>query len=186
MVLSGDLVITTKVPDEWLQNAVKSGAVSNSFNDLDSGTRHGRHSVPSNGGSLIPAKKIVDHPRAAELDRIFDPVLAHSGASLLSMDSSRKFSLEACQKIEDCDHDYLAKFVANRSKIKSVLAVPDICAAALASWRASKVLDGAGLKATKGAPVYVPPVIEKDDYWETAPDFVTPKGHVISPKGKKK
>jgi hypothetical protein len=62
------------------------------------------------------------------------------------MDSSRKFCLEACQRVEDCDHDYLAKFVANRSKIKSVVAVPDICAAAVASWRASKVLDGAGLK----------------------------------------
>jgi hypothetical protein len=67
------------------------------------------------------------------------------------MDSSRKFCLEACQRIEDCDHDYLAKFVANRSKIKSVLAVPDICAAALASWRASKVLDGAGLPVVSSA-----------------------------------
>ena len=91
------------------------------------------------------------HPRAVELHRIFDPVLAHSGASLLSMDSSRKYSLEACRRVEDCDHDYLARFVGNRAKIKSVLAVPDICAEALASWKASKVLDGAGLGKSTGS-----------------------------------
>jgi hypothetical protein len=62
------------------------------------------------------------------------------------MDSSRKYSLEACRRVEGCDHDYLARFVGNRAKIKSVLAVPDICAEALASWKASKVLDRAGLK----------------------------------------
>ena len=187
MVQAGDLGITIRATEEWLRDALKRTSVPNGINNLDSPPRHGRHGVESKPTAKLTSKAIdYTHPRAAELNRIFDPILAHSGASLLSMDSSRKFCLEACQKIQDCDHDYLAKFVANRSKIKSVVAVPDICAQALASWRASKVLDGAGLKAAKAAPIYVPPVVEKDDYWETAPDFVTPKGHVISPRGKKK
>jgi hypothetical protein len=161
MVQAGDFVITAKVPDEWLQEAAKRASVSNGINDLNSPPRHGRPNIPSNGGSgytppnagsRIPSKEIAPiHPRAIELHRIFDPVLAHSGASLLSMDSSRKYSLEACRRVEDCDHDYLARFVGNRAKIKSVLAVPDICAEALASWKASKVLDGAGLGKSTGS-----------------------------------
>jgi hypothetical protein len=115
--------------------------------DKGNAARHTCRGVPANEGSQVPPKELAAiHPRAVELHRIFDPVLAHSGASLLSMDSSRKYSLEACRRVEDCDHDYLARFVGNRAKIKSVLAVPDICAEALASWKASNVLDGAGLK----------------------------------------
>ena len=142
VVISGDLGITIKVPNEWIQEAAKRELVSNEINSLDSPPRHGRPEVPPNGGSRIPPQTgvAVTHPRADELHRIFDPVLAHSGASLLSMDSSRKYSLEACRRVEDCDHDYLARFVGNRAKIKSVLAVPDICAEALASWRGSKVM----------------------------------------------
>lgn len=79
-------------------------------------------------------------PRAAELHRIFDPLLAHSGASLLSMDGSRKYSDLACVNVGDCDHDYLCKFVAHRT-IKSVTIIPDICGEALASWRVAKTLD---------------------------------------------
>jgi hypothetical protein len=150
VIQAGELLVVSRFPDDWKQKVQNESGRSNGINENTSFPRHGcrgeSETVPSNAGTRIPAKKIIDSPRAAELCRIFDPVLAHSGASLLSMDSSRKFCLEACQRVEDCDHDYLAKFVANRSKIKSVVAVPDICAAAVASWRASKVLDGAGLK----------------------------------------
>ena len=150
VIQAGELLVVSRFPDDWKQKVQNESGRSNGINENTSFPRHGcrgeSETVPSNAGTRIPAKKIIDSPRAAELCRIFDPFLAHSGASLLSMDSSRKFCLEACQRVEDCDHDYLAKFVANRSKIKSVVAVPDICAAAVASWRASKVLDGAGLK----------------------------------------
>jgi hypothetical protein len=148
VIQAGELLVVSRFPDDWAEKAAKSIVRSNGINENTSFPRHGCQEDQANVERNSVAQKLlpaVQHPRAAELNRIFDPVLAHSGASLLSMDSSRKFSLEACQKIKDCDHDYLARFVANRSKIKSVLAVPDICKEALASWRASKVLDGAGL-----------------------------------------
>jgi hypothetical protein len=153
VIQAGELLVISKFPEDWRQKVEKSLGRSNGINENTSFPRHGCREEQANVGRKQAAQKALpaaQHPRAAELNRIFDPVLAHSGASLLSMDSSRKFSLEACQKIQDCDHDYLARFVANRSKIKSVLAVPDICAEALASWRASKVLDGAGLPQSNG------------------------------------
>jgi hypothetical protein len=148
VIQAGELLVISKFPEDWRQKVEKSLGRSNGINENTSFPRHGCREEQAKVERKQAAQKplpAAQHPRAAELNRIFDPVLAHSGASLLSMDSSRKFSLEACQKIQDCDHDYLARFVANRSKIKSVLAVPDICAEALASWKASKVLDGAGL-----------------------------------------
>jgi hypothetical protein len=148
VVQAGELLVVSRFPDDWREKVANAIPWSNGINENASFPRHGCREEAAKVERKSVAEKsppAVQHPRAAELHRIFDPVLAHSGASLLSMDSSRKFSLEACQKIEDCDHDYLARFVANRSKIKSVLAVPDICAAALASWKASKLLTAAGL-----------------------------------------
>jgi len=154
MVQAGDLVITTKVPDEWLQNAAKRAAVFNGSNNLDSPPRHGRPSVPSDAGSMIPAKvaspipakKTVDHPRAAELVKLFDPILARSASRLLSGDSVSL--LAACEAVADCDHNFLVHFAVQRAErpVKSPLLVKTICAEALASWKASKVLDGAGCK----------------------------------------
>jgi hypothetical protein len=145
VIQAGELLVVSRFPDDWREKVEKSTPRSNGINENTSFPRHGCRedlgAIPANGGSKIPSKEIAAvHPRAVELHRIFDPVLAHSGASLLSMDSSRKYSLEACRRVEDCDHDYLARFVGNRAKIKSVLAVPDICAEALASWRGSKVM----------------------------------------------
>jgi hypothetical protein len=147
MVQAGDLVITTKVPDEWLQKAVKRGTVSNDFNELGSATRHGRHLVPGKPGNPVTAKQgnPVTHPRAPELVKLFDPLLAASAARLLSGDSSSL--LAACEAVGECDHNFLVKFAVQRAErpVKSPLHVKTICAEALASWKASKVLDGAGL-----------------------------------------
>src|ERR1035437_5053667 len=74
VVISGDLGITIKVPNEWIQEAAKRELVSNEINSLDSPPRHGRPEVPPNGGSRIPPQTgvAVTHPRADELHRIFD------------------------------------------------------------------------------------------------------------------
>jgi hypothetical protein len=77
--------------------------------------------------------------------KLFDPILARSGARLLSGDM---FSLRAaCEAVGDCDHNYLVKIAIERAarEIKSPATVQAICRDALASWKASKVLDGAGL-----------------------------------------
>jgi hypothetical protein len=151
VVQAGELLVVSRFPDDWQQKVQNSIPRSNGINEKVAFPRHGcrdeSQEVPANVGTNVGRKSVaVAHPRAAELHRIFDPILAHSGASLLSMDGSRKFCQEACQKIGDCDHDYLARFVSNKGKIKSVTFVPTICAEALASWEASKVLDGAGLR----------------------------------------
>jgi hypothetical protein len=164
MVQAGDLVITTKVADEWLQNAAKRAAVSSVSKDLDSPPRHGCPSVPANAGSAIPAKKIVNHPRAAELVKLFDPILAMSAARLLSGDFDSLTA--ACVALADCDHDFLVHFVVQRAErpVKSPLHVKTICAEALASWKASKVLDGAGLPKHEvvASPAEIQALIAKD------------------------
>ena len=140
VIQAGELVVSSRLPEEIAKQWEIWKASPNVSSDLTSPARHGRREDEPNVGRRSAP---VNHPRAAELNRIFDPVLAHSAASLLSMDGSRKHLQAACEAIGDCDHEYLAKFAGTR-KIKSVALVPTICAEALASWKASKVLAGAG------------------------------------------
>jgi hypothetical protein len=154
MVQAGDLGITIKVPDEWLQQAAKRAVASNVSNDLDSASRHGRHSVPENAGAKVERKQApVTHPRAAELASLFDPILAMSASRLLSGDATSL--LAACEAVADCDHHFLVKFAVQRAAapVKSPLHVSKICADALQSWKTSKVLAGAGLKAPTRAEI---------------------------------
>jgi hypothetical protein len=88
-----------------------------------------------------PQAAAISHSRAAELVKLFDPILARSAARLLSGDL--KSLQAACEAIADCDHDFLARFDRLTRDIKSPLHIPDICREALASWKASKVLTGA-------------------------------------------
>jgi len=106
--------------------------------------RHVCREVPTNEGiPPIPTKECT-HPRAAELVKLFDPFLSRCHVGLLSTDSATLQS--ACEAVADCDHDYLVKFAVLRAErpAKSTGAVKGICADALASWRASKVLQSHG------------------------------------------
>ena len=152
MVQAGDLVITTKVPDEWLQEAAKRASVSNGINHLDSLPRHPCGTPPANEGRPNPPQKRVEHPRAAELVKLFDPILAKSASRLLSGDTQAL--LAACEAVADCEHNFLVKFAIQRAErpVKSPLHVKTICAEALSSWKASMVLDRAGLPVTNEAP----------------------------------
>lgn len=145
MVQAGDLVITTKVPDEWLQEAAKRASLSNGINHLDSPPRHPCGTPPANEGRPNPPQKRVDHPRAAELVKLFDPILAKSASRLLSGDTQAL--LAACEAVADCEHNFLVKFAIQRAErpVKSPLHVKTICSEALSSWKASMVLDRAGL-----------------------------------------
>ncbi len=139
MVQAGDLGITVKVPDEWLQQAAKRAAASNISNDLESASRHGRPSVPANRGSVKPPQKqvTVTHPRAGELVSLFDSILAASHSALLSSDAAALQA--ACNAVGDCDHHFLVHFAIKRAErpVNSPLHVKIICAAALKSWKAS-------------------------------------------------
>jgi hypothetical protein len=61
----------------------------------------------------------------------------------------------ACEAVGNCDHDFLVHFAVQRAErpVKSPLHVKTICAEALASWKASKVLDGAGLPKRDESPL---------------------------------
>jgi hypothetical protein len=116
--------------------------------DKGNAERHACRALPANEGiKNTPTNEgsTISHPRAAELIKLFDPILAKSASRLLSGDSA---SLKAaCEAVADCDHDFLVKFAVQRAErpVKSPLHVKTICAEALASWKASKVLTGAGL-----------------------------------------
>lgn len=150
VVQAGDLGITVKVPDEWLQNAAKRAAASNVSSDLDSPPRHGRPSVPGNIAANVGRKSsplTASHPRAAELVALFDPILSMAHAGLLSSEANLASLIAACEAVADCDHNFLVKFAIQRAErpVKSPLHIPTICKEALASWKASKVLTGAKL-----------------------------------------
>ena len=138
MVHQGELLVVCKASDESLKRVSSSHA----FNNLGNSPRHPSQSLPTNGGITKPPQKSVTHPRAAELAKLFDPILAGSHARLLSDDSSSL--LAACAAAGACDHNYLVKFAVQRAErpVKSPLHVKTICADALASWKAS-LLPGA-------------------------------------------
>ena len=164
---------TSTTVDAVFQGVVTSGrlVVSATFRkgeseakgeDKEKVARHACRAIPSNEGSQdtptnegipIPAKKIVDHPRAAELAKLFDPILANSRAGILSTEPIAWQA--ACDAIQDCDHDFLVHFAVQRAErpVKSPLHIKTICAEALASWKASKVLDGAGLPKRDESPL---------------------------------
>ena len=152
MLQAGDLGITIRATDEW-QKIPKRESPSNRINDLDSSPRHDCH-----GPARETTSKAIDysHPRAAELIKLFDPILAKSASRLLSGDSA---SLKAaCEAVADCDHDYLVKHAIDRAtrEVKSPLHVKDICVDALRDWRASKMITGAGLSREDEGPQLSP------------------------------
>lgn len=141
VIQAGELLVVSKVSDESLQKFAISNPRSNGINDNTSFPRHGcrgeSEAIPTNEGRSVSPQKRVTHPRAAELVKLFDPILAKSAARLLSMDSASL--LAACDAVADCDHDYLVHFSILRAErpVKSPLTIKTICAEALASWRES-------------------------------------------------
>jgi hypothetical protein len=150
VIKAGVFTAAIRFPDDWREKVVESLKASSGINDIPGTFRRGRRNSEANvgrnpNGANIGRKSAgVDHPRAAELVTLFDPLLGKSGAVLLAMDET---SLRAaCEAVQDCDHDYLVKFAVNRAAvpIKRPSHVKLICAEALASWKASKVLNSAG------------------------------------------
>jgi hypothetical protein len=143
VVQAGELLVVSKFPEDWREKVLKSIGQSNGINENTSFPRHGcREDQAKVERKAAP---VVAHPRAAELVKLFDPILAASASRLLSGDSA---SLKAaCEAVADCDHNFLVKFAVQRAErpVKSPLHVKTICVEALASWNASKVLTGAGL-----------------------------------------
>jgi len=149
VIQAGELLVVSKVPDDLAAKLEKENGRSNGINENTSFPRHGcrgeNEAIPSNAGRVIPTKKTVEHPRAAELVQLFDPMLARSGSRLLSGDNE---SLKAaCAAVGDCEHNFLVKIAVERAArpLASPVVVSKICSDAVASWKTSKVLDKAGL-----------------------------------------
>lgn len=84
------------------------------------------------------------HPRADEVERLFDELLIRgSGGRSLSGDAV--CFQQACEALGDVDHDYLVKYVMVRAKreISSPKAAVGICRDAARDWQKSKNLSPA-------------------------------------------
>ena len=135
VIQAGECLTVLRFPDDWREKAGILADASSGINELDGTFRHPRRKTGAE----------IDHPRASELVKLFDPLLAKSAARLLSMETEALKA--ACIAVADCDHDYLVKFAIQRaeSPIKKPAHVALICAEALQSWKASKVLHSAGV-----------------------------------------
>jgi hypothetical protein len=94
--------------------------------EIQTGTRHTRR---------------VEHPRAAEVERLFDELLIRgSGGRSLSGDAV--CFQQACEALGDVDHDYLVKYVVERAsrEIKSPKAAVAICRDVARDWQKAKNL----------------------------------------------
>lgn len=149
VIQAGELLVVSKVPDDLAEKIAKENGRSNGINENTSFPRHGcrgeSEAIPPNAGKVNPLKKTVEHPRAAELVQLFDPILARSGSRLLSGDNE---SLKAaCLAVGDCEHNFLVKIAVERAArpLASPSVVHKVCADALASWKTSKVLKASGV-----------------------------------------
>jgi hypothetical protein len=75
VIQAGELVVVSKVPDDWLAKVQKRAAASNETNNVACGNGRGR------------PKFTTDTKAAGELAAIFDPLLKRSQSRLLSADS---------------------------------------------------------------------------------------------------
>lgn len=82
VIQAGELLVVSRFPDDWREKVVNALPRSNGINENTSIPRHGCRE-----GFAASSPKAVDHARAAELVKLFDPLLAASASRLLSGDS---------------------------------------------------------------------------------------------------
>ena len=123
VVKEGSLQVNL-IGQKWKGSALE--ARSNRINDLDSPSRHPRHS------------------RADEVERLFDELLMRGsgGRSGRSLSGDVVCFQQACEALGDVDHDYLVKYVVNRAQreISSPKAAVGICRDAARDWLKAKDL----------------------------------------------
>lgn len=143
VVQKGELLVTSRVSDEWLERAQKENARSNQINNLNSPARHGCRDEKAKvtHQPAITKKRTQGeiHPRAVEICSLFDPLLAKWQTRLLSLDPVALKS--ACDAIGDTPGNYLIEFL-NKGKspraareIKSPAHVAAICKEAKGNWQ---------------------------------------------------
>jgi len=131
-----DIAFTAEIRGGRFTVTTKAVSVSN---DLRSSARH---ASPEVGKSEDKAKGRTtgEHPRAAELARLFDPILLKSCGRSLSADQVA-FD-QALNALGDLPHDFLVKAVIQRAA--RPISSPKVCASilkeAVANWRKGEAL----------------------------------------------
>jgi hypothetical protein len=131
-----DIAFTAEIRGGRFTVTTKAVSVSN---DLRSSVRH---ASPKTGKSEETAKGRTtgEHPRSAELARLFDPILLKSCQRSLSADQVA-FD-QALNALGDLPHDFLVKFVIQRAE--RPISSPKVCASilkeAVANWRKAEAM----------------------------------------------
>ena len=142
VVKGGEFLVTSREVDAKRNPQVEKSTQSNVSNKLDVALRHRRldsddfhKSFPQGKKGEQGAKERSkgEHPRAAELARLFDPILLKSCQRSLSADPVAFAS--ALDALGDLPHDFLVKFVIQRAE--RPISGPKVCASILKEARAN-------------------------------------------------
>lgn len=142
VVKGGEFLVTSREVDAKKNPQVEKSTASNGFNKLDGGLRHGRlgsddfhksFQQGKEGEQGAKERNKGEHPRAAELARLFDPILLRSSQRSLSADPVAFAS--ALDVLGDLSHDFLVKFVIQRAE--RPISSPKVCASILKEARAN-------------------------------------------------
>ena len=138
VVKNGQFTVSTC---EVLAQGETKAKHSNVSNDLTSPSRHsGLETKSFKGEEKAKWRTTGEHPRAAELAKLFDPILLKSCGRSLSADQVA-FD-QALNALGDLPHDFLVKAVIQRAE--RPISSPKVCASilkeALANWRKGEAL----------------------------------------------
>ena len=143
---SGEVVVTASIAEKQPQRSNASAKRTESV-DYGKSSGHGRPNgtkIPPNGGNRKTTKTTtveLDHPRAAELAALFDPLLYQWCKKTLSGDPS--VHQKACEAIGDTPHDDLVKAAVDRAaRTLTPLHVPSVCREIEHNWQKSKNFPG--------------------------------------------
>jgi hypothetical protein len=147
VVTSGELILTGTVPEESIlkskQNA-KPEESTRSRHTSGHGSPNGSK-IPHNAGrrdsphsGVVKTTHVeIDHPRAAELAAIFDPLIFGHCKQTLSGDT--RFHQQACEAIGDTPHDDIVKAAVDRAaRMLRPSHVPSLCQQIRHDWEAGK------------------------------------------------
>ena len=129
-----DIAFTAEIRGGRFTVTTKAVSVSN---DLRSSVRHAGPEIEKSE-EKAKGRTTGEHPRAAELAKLFDPILLKSCQRSLSADQVA-FD-QALNALGDLPHDFLVKFVIQRAE--RPISSPKVCAAilkeAVANWQKVK------------------------------------------------
>lgn len=129
VIQAGELLITSRVPDDWIEKLQKRLAVDNKTNDIACGNGRPRPNF-TNRTSEQKAK----HPRADELIAFLDPLLLQTIKKTISDDST--LLQLACEAIGSTPHEFMVEHVSERLErgLSSRRVIVDVLRECQSTW----------------------------------------------------